>query len=338
VSAERLFEEISPDVVQAFLQEGREEDLSLDFKLVAQPAFSSREDRRSFARALSGFANSDGGVILWGCDARKGKDDIDRLQSIPGVADPDLAIARLNELTGDAVRPIVDGVRHRRIDVNGVAVIATLIPRSDTAPHMAKCGENRYFKRSGDSFYPLEHFDIADMFGRRPQPRLGATFTVRPSGGSGRQASGVVVVAISNAGRGIATAPALHLKVDSPFRVDEYGLTGNHQDGLPRIPRAQGSTDVVFAGSTGVVVHAGTDLQVCSVRMWIDFLADDGIRDVHDLRFEYLVTCAEGVRVEGEFKLTAADIAEAILIEPRLSFVRAVLRDRALRTDTKRSV
>ena len=37
---------------------------------------------------------------------------------------------------------------------------------------MAKLGENRYYKRSGDSFYQMEHFDLEDMFGRRRKPKL----------------------------------------------------------------------------------------------------------------------------------------------------------------------
>jgi hypothetical protein len=37
---------------------------------------------------------------------------------------------------------------------------------------MAKLGEQRYFKRSGDSFYRMEHFDLEDMFGRRQKPSL----------------------------------------------------------------------------------------------------------------------------------------------------------------------
>jgi hypothetical protein len=37
---------------------------------------------------------------------------------------------------------------------------------------MAKLGEDRYYKRSGDSFYRMEHFDLEDMFGRRQKPIL----------------------------------------------------------------------------------------------------------------------------------------------------------------------
>lgn len=37
---------------------------------------------------------------------------------------------------------------------------------------MALLGEQRYSKRSGDSFYQMEHFDLEDMFGRRQRPAL----------------------------------------------------------------------------------------------------------------------------------------------------------------------
>ena len=45
---------------------------------------------------------------------------------------------------------------------------------------MAKLGEDRYYKRSGDSFYRMEHFDLEDMFGRRPKPLL--TLEIVPRG------------------------------------------------------------------------------------------------------------------------------------------------------------
>ena len=32
------------------------------------------EERRNFAKAVSGFANSDGGLIVWGIDARPNSD------------------------------------------------------------------------------------------------------------------------------------------------------------------------------------------------------------------------------------------------------------------------
>jgi hypothetical protein len=52
------------------------EHLQLDFKTV-NSALLNRDDRMSLACALSGFANSSGGLIVWGVDARKNGDGVD---------------------------------------------------------------------------------------------------------------------------------------------------------------------------------------------------------------------------------------------------------------------
>ncbi|MCF7753206.1 ATP-binding protein [Paenibacillus xylanexedens] len=51
----------------------REETLFLDFKAKTDPRTVGlkKEDKRVYAKALSGFSNSSGGVIVWGIDARK---------------------------------------------------------------------------------------------------------------------------------------------------------------------------------------------------------------------------------------------------------------------------
>jgi hypothetical protein len=60
--------ELSRDKV--FLNCFTYEDLHLDFKQLQRP-FEHRDDKRNLAKALSGFANSDGGIIIWGIDARE---------------------------------------------------------------------------------------------------------------------------------------------------------------------------------------------------------------------------------------------------------------------------
>jgi AhpD family alkylhydroperoxidase len=122
---------------------------------------------------VSGFANSSGGIIVWGVDARKNAQDVDCAVGRKEIEPIKLFLSRLNALTGQAVSPIVDGIRHRAIETtenSGFAI--TLVPETESGPHMAKLGEDRYYKRSGDSFYKMEHFDLEDMFGRRPEANL----------------------------------------------------------------------------------------------------------------------------------------------------------------------
>jgi schlafen family protein len=139
-------------VLRGFVARKQEENLQLDFKGLTEPNMERGDDKRHLAQMLSAFANSSGGLIVWGVDARPNDDGIDcatALQEIPRVA---VLLTRLNELDGAAVYPIVGGVLHRTIlaepgSTSGFAV--TLVPESDSGPHMAKMGEDRYYKRSG---------------------------------------------------------------------------------------------------------------------------------------------------------------------------------------------
>lgn len=164
-----MFDQLDWQKVTLFVAQKQEEHLHLDFKLVANSELTNKEDKRNLAKALSGFANSSGGIIVWGVDARKNADGVDCATAIAELTNPALMVSRLNSLTGDATSPLIGGIRHKAI-INPETehgVVATLVPENDAGPFMAKLGEQRYYKRSGDSFYQMEHFDLEDMFGRR---------------------------------------------------------------------------------------------------------------------------------------------------------------------------
>jgi hypothetical protein len=136
-----------------------------------------------------------------GVDARKSEQKIDCATASKEIDSIKQFVAKLNEFTGQAVSPIVGGIRHKPLETNsGKGFAATLVPESVSGPHMAKLGEDRYYKRSGDSFYVMEHFDLEDMFGRRQKPKL--RFDALPIIGDG--AGEGLVFRIQNVGRGVA--------------------------------------------------------------------------------------------------------------------------------------
>ena len=179
------FTAMSLDVIRELVSAGREEDLHLDFKAIGDPTLS-RDDRKSLGVALSGFANSDGGMVVWGVEARPNAAGVDCAVGLREIAQAALCLTRLNSLTGQCVSPLVDGVEHRAIFSNGSAgFCVSIVPPSDSGPHMAKAGEDRYFKRSGSGFYRMEHFDLEDMFGRRQRPSIALKLDPLPSVGAG---------------------------------------------------------------------------------------------------------------------------------------------------------
>lgn len=237
------------------MTERRSEDLTLDFKL-APSIFAGRDDRRTLAVAISGFANSNGGLIVWGIDARRDADGVDCAQAAVPIPTPDLFMSRLVDYAGRASSPAPDGVQHRLIEGAGGPFALTYVPESSAGPHMAKLGEDRYYKRSGGSFLVMEHFEVADMFGRRPRPILKVIFTPREGGAT-------ILVSIRNEGRGLARSPYLALEVPGAFRASQYGFDGNGSFGLPPIGR--GGVRPCFGSQTDFVIHSGQTLDVTSI-------------------------------------------------------------------------
>jgi predicted HTH transcriptional regulator len=71
------FEDLDLHGIQEFLQTQQEEHIYLEFKTARTTDLSYADDRKNFAKALSGFANSSGGLLVWGIAAAKNADQID---------------------------------------------------------------------------------------------------------------------------------------------------------------------------------------------------------------------------------------------------------------------
>jgi len=300
------FEALDLATLQRFVDEGREEHLTLEFKNVKSATLKSNDDLRNLATGLSGFANSSGGIIVWGVDARRrapGEQSVAvALQQIQPIRD---LLSRLNELTGQAVSPLIDGVVHKAIHVTADSgYAATYVPASDTGPHMAKLAEARfrYFKRSGDSFYPMEHFDLEDMFGRRRKPVLAVTGKVVAVGEDPR-----VVIGIVNSGRGTASAPYLAFSVSAPFSRWEFGIDGNGNEGLKRIPFLGIDFPFRYGADTSYVIHPGMEQLVTSVTI-PGFGRGKGSIPEAGLTIEYVVASIEAPIQRGRIELSAAEL------------------------------
>ena len=284
------FENFSLADIEAFINDSKEEDLMLEFKTVNSANLSHRSDKKNLAIAISGFANSSGGLLVWGIEASKNSDGIDCAYGKKPIKPIQLFISRLNELTGESTVPRVGGILHKAVpltDDEGFAV--TLIPESDSGPHMAKLGEDRYYKRSGDSFYRMEHFDIADMFGRRKKPRL--TLEARILG----RGLGVnIVLGIRNDGRGSACAPYLAFNVPKPFKLSKWGVDGNMNEGLPRLVSRGQEFMYRYGGNRMSVIHPTTTHDVAVIFLGLNPTVTNLPKE--DLVIEYEVS-AEDVQL-----------------------------------------
>jgi hypothetical protein len=166
------------DFFQGLKETEWEESLYVDFKCKGNPSGGAMDsgDRARLSEGLSGFANADGGILVWGVHAKANAEGIDKVVSLQPITGLKRFVSDLRGLSPQLTSDPVGGVEHVPIaDPNdpdkGYAV--TLVPRSDATPHMATGKDLRkYFRRVGRSFMPMAHHEIADMFGRRPHPLI----------------------------------------------------------------------------------------------------------------------------------------------------------------------
>jgi hypothetical protein len=126
-----IFNQLDAAALDEFIRQGQEEHLHLDFKTVSNANLNGADDKKNLAKAVSGFANSSGGLIVWGVDARKNPLGIDCASGLNEISPIQLFVSRLTTLTGQSVSPLVDGIIHKPIIFGaekGCAV--TLVPES----------------------------------------------------------------------------------------------------------------------------------------------------------------------------------------------------------------
>ncbi|HVY88179.1 MAG TPA: ATP-binding protein [Hyphomonadaceae bacterium] len=274
------FETIDAATVEAWIREGQEEHLYLDFKSCPSERLE-RQQRRDFAIGLTGFANSDGGLIVWGVRTER-VEGVDRAAAIEGFKDARAFTGHLNEIVASSSSPTLAGVRHRVIATSSGDVVVTLSPRSEFAPHMARAGEDRYFRRAGSSFRRMEEFEIKDILSREVAPHLEVRMRLRERGGTGGPGRSVhncvAIVSLYNSGRVSARAPLLEVSPNGRYVIWPGGLDGNGQVGLPMAPVASEGSTRRFVGDAATFIHPGVTHDVVGVLLPVEVIQGKVVR------------------------------------------------------------
>ncbi len=178
--AEDIFEKLiyfGEDALDEFIREHQSEELFMDFKQAnstGKHGWSlSSDDRRNLGKCISGFGNSEGGVIVWGVECSRDTDVGDVAKTKVKVHNVHRFMSWVENAISGCTIPSHNKVRNHiiSVDENGDGYLATYIPKSSVAPLMTTIGNNIYI-RSGSNNVPAPYAVIAGMFGRRPQPNV----------------------------------------------------------------------------------------------------------------------------------------------------------------------
>jgi|GEM_PF-5435964 len=272
------------DDLKNLIVEKTKEDLHLEFKTKhdSKTGVLDDSDKKNFSKSLSGFANSDGGILIWGVLTNKKDESAKKLVAICKVDD---FIRSLKSSLQNSVQPFVDDVLIEKITCKrfkSKGYVKCLIPRSEKTPHRAMLSNREYYKRSVEGFYRLEHFDLEDMFGRRQRPVLKMSVETKKHPGDDSKLKDLSFYFL-NEGRAVAKYHGFWCRFDDNIEIKGVDINlkniSKFNDGKPTIS-FENSVGVIHPN--GIQVHIGTltytkknnrKKVVASIRFYCDGMA-----------------------------------------------------------------
>jgi hypothetical protein len=184
--------------------------------------------KHKLGEALSGFANTNGGVILWGVSTTKrgqegGLDVLTQLEPVGNagsfarqvdIAIPALAYPRVNA-------PASRVIHQRAGQTRGV--IATYIPKSSGDP-VSSSLDRQFYMRSGDSFVLLPYEILKRMFTGTAGPDLSPNFESHLIKKAGQ--SWTLPIILTNGSSAAATITRIVVNVANAQACDSIAMPG----------------------------------------------------------------------------------------------------------------
>lgn len=122
-----------------------------------------------WSKALGAFANSSGGVLIWGINAP------DRCAETTALAvDAEWLGNRLRNTVVSVVEPVIAGVDIRvfRYDEKAEGFVVCFIPQSNAAPHQSMRPQRQFYLRCQDGSHPCPYATLKRLFYPATSPVL----------------------------------------------------------------------------------------------------------------------------------------------------------------------
>jgi hypothetical protein len=224
--------------LQRYIDDGVEESLNLDYKAAGSLA-KTEGKKAEITKDVSAFANSDGGVLIYGI----AEFTVVGKEHLPEKLDPvnrrEFSKEWLEQIINN-IRPRLDGVVITAVQLRSgpddVAYVVE-VPQSTTA-HQAT--DKRYYKRFNFMSVMMEDYEIRDVMARLQHPKIGLRLVLREFDRSHRHPNGTLIqrfkvfklgITAHNSGPVYAnyvsidvTVPTIYLSPSSPEVLASRGL------------------------------------------------------------------------------------------------------------------
>jgi hypothetical protein len=170
------------------------------------------KDKAHVAKAASGFANVEDGVVVLGLDTDSKKGGADRVSNIVHITDVRRFGGRIERLLPTLTDPAIANLDVHAVEDPsrpGAGVLAIYVPESYGGPHRVANAttdvNDKYFMRTATQTVVMPHGLLGDRFIRAARPELELQFRFYDA------TNGGIELRLRNVGRGSAVRPAIHL-------------------------------------------------------------------------------------------------------------------------------
>lgn len=205
--------------LEELLNIGEPEGIHLEYK---RSLLLSRDKLPEITKAVSAFANSDGGVLVFGIEESK-EEPSKPVKIDDGIGSEGLSREALDQMLASGISPAVPGLTIREIDLgNSRRTFVIEVPKpTAAAPHQAS--DKRYYRRYNFHSQPMHDFDVRHLMQRLTTPDLEVHCTAE---GKDSPEGGIVQLALSV--NNLSDAPALY----TTLQVTAIGSAVNTISGI----------------------------------------------------------------------------------------------------------
>lgn len=160
-------EDYSPEDIYALISIGAEESTYLEFKASGSLATSDGK-KNEIAKDISAFANSDGGILIYGIE------EANHIAASFSFIDGNTFTKEwLENIIQSRITPRLSQFRIIPVRIDNdfqKTVYVVKIQRSDISPHMT--ADKRFFKRYNFRSAQMEEYEIRDLYNRKNKTSL----------------------------------------------------------------------------------------------------------------------------------------------------------------------